>query len=287
MLRELWCRASEQALGLPRDSRGRLLLGNQQLLEKVPDEEAVVAAKQQDTVANLKVKLLDTGACTFFEWPSFLGTIPPTAEAQLTALDDWVSCRKKRLQAERTASWRTYVKEMWTTSPKKIYKWIRGTAAVWDIAILSDEGYALTPDQGTQAELQAWSKQWQPGQTTFPHKTTSQSSWSTGELRNVISHCPLGKARGVDRWSIAELRLLPDHAIDDLAHFLKTVEATGRWPIAIKEMLYLQLPKEGARDAGERRPIALLPQVYRLWCALCRQDVKNWRAQCIARGEVP
>eukprot|EP00971_Amphidinium_carterae_P161301 3198382-Amphidinium_carterae.1 len=109
---ELWCRASEQALGLPPNSRGRLLLGNQQLLEKVPDEEAIATAKQQDTVANLKVKLLDTGACTFFEWPAFLGVIPPTAEGQLTAIDEWVNSRKKRLQAERTANWRAYVKEM-------------------------------------------------------------------------------------------------------------------------------------------------------------------------------
>eukprot|EP00971_Amphidinium_carterae_P260313 5164637-Amphidinium_carterae.1 len=52
-------------------------------------------------------------------------------------------------------------------------------------------------------------------------------------------------------------------------------------------MLYLQLPKEGARHAGERRPIALLPQVYRLWCALCRHDVRAWRARCTGRGEVP
>eukprot|EP00971_Amphidinium_carterae_P216113 4289811-Amphidinium_carterae.1 len=86
---EYWCRAAEQALGLPHLSRGRLLLGNQQLLEKEPNDEAVASAQQQDTVANLKVKLLDTGACTFFEWPAFLGMIPPTAEAQLTALDAW------------------------------------------------------------------------------------------------------------------------------------------------------------------------------------------------------
>eukprot|EP00971_Amphidinium_carterae_P219712 4362311-Amphidinium_carterae.1 len=52
-------------------------------------------------------------------------------------------------------------------------------------------------------------------------------------------------------------------------------------------MLYLRLPKEGARDAGERRPIALLPQVYRLWCALCRRDVRQWQARCTGRGEVP
>eukprot|EP00971_Amphidinium_carterae_P094787 1875804-Amphidinium_carterae.1 len=42
---DLWCRAAEQALGLSVHSRGRLLLGNQQLLEKAPDEEAVAAAK--------------------------------------------------------------------------------------------------------------------------------------------------------------------------------------------------------------------------------------------------
>eukprot|EP00971_Amphidinium_carterae_P132482 2623940-Amphidinium_carterae.1 len=31
---DYWCRAAEQALGLPALSRGRLLLGHQQLLEK-------------------------------------------------------------------------------------------------------------------------------------------------------------------------------------------------------------------------------------------------------------
>eukprot|EP00971_Amphidinium_carterae_P141436 2802561-Amphidinium_carterae.1 len=143
------------------------------MLEKVPDEEAVETAKQEDTVVTLKRKLLDTGACTFFEWPPFLGEIPPTAEAQLTRLDAWVTGRRKRIQAERTASWRAYVKEMWATSPKKIYKWIRGTAAVWDLAILSADGYALSPDQAAGAELEAWSKLWQPGQTSFPQKTTS------------------------------------------------------------------------------------------------------------------
>eukprot|EP00971_Amphidinium_carterae_P221807 4403169-Amphidinium_carterae.2 len=126
---ELWCLASETALGLPANSRGRLLLGNQQLLEKVPDEEAVATARQHDTVVTLKQKLLDTGACTFFEWPQFLGEIPPICEAQLTSLEAWITGRKKRIQAERSASWKAYVEEMWETSPKKIYKWIRGTAS--------------------------------------------------------------------------------------------------------------------------------------------------------------
>eukprot|EP00971_Amphidinium_carterae_P306438 6089683-Amphidinium_carterae.1 len=47
---DLWCRSTELALGLPANSRGTLLLSQQQLLEKVPDDEAVATAQQQDTV---------------------------------------------------------------------------------------------------------------------------------------------------------------------------------------------------------------------------------------------
>eukprot|EP00971_Amphidinium_carterae_P068952 1365113-Amphidinium_carterae.1 len=50
-------------------------------------------------------------------------------------------------------------------------------------------------------------------------------------------------------------------------------------------MLYLQLPKKGAKNAGERRPIAVLPQMYRLRCAACCQDVRAWRAGVLARAK--
>eukprot|EP00971_Amphidinium_carterae_P265987 5276304-Amphidinium_carterae.1 len=72
-------------------------------------------------------------------------------------------------------------------------------------------------------------------------------------------------------------------AVESLARFLNVVEAAGQWPQDIREVMYLQRP----RDVGERRPIALLPQVYRLWRALCRHDVREWRARCTGRGEVP
>eukprot|EP00971_Amphidinium_carterae_P082354 1628259-Amphidinium_carterae.3 len=133
-----------------------------------------------------------------------------------------------------TARWKAYVKDTWERSPKKIYKWIRGTAAVWDLAILHENGYALSSDQAAQSDLIAWSKLWQPGRSTFPNKHTSASSWRTGDLRAVIKYCALGKARGVDRWSIAELRLLINQAIEDLATMLKIVEAEGTWPKAIR-----------------------------------------------------
>eukprot|EP00971_Amphidinium_carterae_P208450 4135785-Amphidinium_carterae.1 len=82
---------------------------------------------------------------------------------------------------------------------QEIYKWIRGTAAVWDLAITHENGFALSPDDTAVAELAAWSKLWQPGTVDFPQRATSKSAWSTDDVNNIISHCPLGKARGVDR----------------------------------------------------------------------------------------
>eukprot|EP00971_Amphidinium_carterae_P121199 2400339-Amphidinium_carterae.1 len=40
-------------------------------------------------------------------------------------------------------------------------------------------------------------------------------------------------------------------------------------------MLSLLLPKDGARDAGQQKRIALLPQVYGLWSAACKRDVQQ------------
>eukprot|EP00971_Amphidinium_carterae_P050084 987193-Amphidinium_carterae.2 len=59
---------------------------------------------------------------------------------------------------------------------------------------------------------------------------------------------------------------------------------------ALRELLYSslysQLPKEGAKNAGERRLIAVLPQVYRHWSACCRADLMSWLGVSCARIEV-
>eukprot|EP00971_Amphidinium_carterae_P339118 6476750-Amphidinium_carterae.1 len=86
---------------------------------------------------------------------------------------------------------------------------------------------------------------------------------------------------------MGEFKQLPPSAVLDLSQFLKTMELTGVWLAELHEVLYLQLPKDGAREAGQRRPIAPLPQVYRLWSAACKKDALQWRQVCRDRGEVP
>eukprot|EP00971_Amphidinium_carterae_P166114 3292667-Amphidinium_carterae.3 len=108
---------------------------------------------------------------------------------------------------------------------------ISGSEAMLELAMLRENGYALSPDQIAQAELNAWSTLWQPGVANFPNKST-------------IANPPGEPARGVDRWSIGELRQLADIAVEDLATSLKTVG--------------------GARDAGDRRRLR-----YSLRCVVC------------------
>eukprot|EP00971_Amphidinium_carterae_P031127 612539-Amphidinium_carterae.2 len=173
-------------------------------------------------------------------------------------------------------------------SPKKIYKWIRGTTAVWDLAVHDENGFAHTPDDTAKVELGAWSKLWRPTAPELQKLPSDKpSEWSFHALRSGIKHCPSGKARGADRSGMNEIKLLLEQVVRDLMVFLKCVEVKASWPPALREMLYLQLPEEGAKNAGERRPIALLPQVYRLWSACCRADVLAWRQLCKDRGETP
>eukprot|EP00971_Amphidinium_carterae_P277870 5515465-Amphidinium_carterae.2 len=49
---------------------------------------------------------------------------------------------------------------------------------------------------------------------------------------------------------MSEIKLLPEQVVRDLVVFLKSVEVMASWPPALREMLYLQLPKEGAKNAA-------------------------------------
>eukprot|EP00971_Amphidinium_carterae_P167029 3309935-Amphidinium_carterae.2 len=113
----------------------------------------------------------------------------------------------------------------------------------------------LTPDQTAQAELAAWSKLWRPRTVHFERKCSSDSSWCAGDLTNmlhVVSHCALGKVRGVDRWSIGELRLLSEVAFEDLTCLLKLKQS--------------RLLARGPKPAG-------------------RHDTRAWRARCTSLRE--
>eukprot|EP00974_Lingulodinium_polyedra_P002281 212946-Lingulodinium_polyedra.AAC.1 len=71
------------------------------------------------------------------------------------------------------------------------------------------------------------------------------------------------KKPGLDGRYPGELALLPDELLELPCCVLDAVEATGAWPDVNPEGLLLPKPGGDQADPMQRRPIWLLPIVYR------------------------
>ena len=101
---------------------------------------------------------------------------------------------------------------------------------------------------------------------------------------------PLGRAPGPDGWTAEELRLWPPHHVATLTALFGAVERLGSWPTGLAAADVVLLPKPGGPpdQALQRRPITLLPVIYRLWARLRLPAVKLWRSQWDpAAGDAP
>ena len=67
--------------------------------------------------------------------------------------------------------------------------------------------------------------------------------------------------------------------LDWVAALLALVEDTGAWPQELCRGETILLPKGGASDPLDRRPITLLPILYRIWAALRAAQFRAWLQQ--------
>ena len=74
-----------------------------------------------------------------------------------------------------------------------------------------------------------------------------------------------------------ESRLLPPEVDAAAAAVLREVEAGAPWPASVSRVEVVLLPKPKGQP-GDRRPVCLLPALYRLWAAARRGAVDRWRA---------
>eukprot|EP00971_Amphidinium_carterae_P106331 2106230-Amphidinium_carterae.1 len=258
---DCWNSAATSALGLSVGDRGPLKVQQARFPELQRDPTVT-----QDLQARHDLELawysVQENALPTTHWPSVAGPFVSTQEGQKARLEEVrLKGTKERHKASK-ASWEKFVKEAAETSPSKLFKWVRGTTKVWvlwDLAVRTPEGWASSPGEVAESELRAWSKLWKPG----------PSGREPGGHPFLEPHlpCPGGLWEGGLRRST----------------FFSSSKDAG----PTRSGLYLQLPKEGAKEAGQRRPIALLPMIYRLWAAWQKHRVTEWRGLCARRGETP
>ena len=91
-------------------------------------------------------------------------------------------------------------------------------------------------------------------------------------LKAILFSLNPRRATGLDWWTVAELRALPDKALDELAAIIDDMERYLAAPLQAIFNLVSLIPKP---DGGER-PITLTSCVYVLWSAARTAPINSW-----------
>ena len=70
----------------------------------------------------------------------------------------------------------------------------------------------------------------------------------------------------------------PPELLELYCELFRMVEEQGAWPKALQVNLVAMLDKGGSQDPLDKRPIVLLPVVYRLWAAIRARTFRAWLA---------
>ncbi len=136
----------------------------------------------------------------------------------------------------------------------------------------------VTADPGAvvEAERDKWNGYWNP-----PGEHTSTLDWGqVGELprptiaqfRNAARKIPRTTGIGVEGITPADFDALDDFGIEACIDIMMSCEAIGYIPRVMRLVLVRMIPK---KDGG-RRPIGLLPSLYRIWAKTRADEVRNW-----------
>ena len=166
---------------------------------------------------------------------------------------------------------------------RALYRWIKGESPARQPAVWTEGGLAASPGEVAKRAAEAWAKLWAPeervegaGWVWRPPEGPRLPAITERALYKAVRATCGNTAGGPDGWKADEMRSLPRFLIGKLAALLNLVEATGRWPEAVRNGTVALLPKEGGREVGQERPITILPLVYRVWAKVRRMVVRRW-----------
>ena len=141
---------------------------------------------------------------------------------------------------------------------------------------------SLDPAVWSQSFFQGWSEFWQreeefegsapwrelldmvPGDVEHTLPPLTFGDWS-----RALSKAKSTSMRGSCGWSVGELRMLPEQAIQPLLRLFRVLEQGGRWPRQLQTWMLVLLRKEAGIPTWKSvRPISVASVVYRLWARM-------------------
>ncbi|CAK0847227.1 unnamed protein product, partial [Prorocentrum cordatum] len=271
------------------------------------DVEAAWQSLRSAMVAMSTLMALRQADADHAVWRAALADLRPDVELPATLLEHaeaaWRAAQAAA-RSQRRQEWRRWAQESLANAQGRLYRWIRGgsvleadlvpdPAAGAAAAAAGSRSWLLALRGGPAARLRhfegPWRALWQrqsapplgeewlqalDGLPAFPER----APWTAETVSSLLRRMPRRKKPGLDGWTAKELRLLPPELHGWIAELFEEIEACGSWPSELVEPEGLLLPKPGGgADPMDRRPIWLLPILYRLWAAGRARLFARWR----------
>ena len=100
----------------------------------------------------------------------------------------------------------------------------------------------------------------------MPQVPTFDATVTADEVSNTLSRLTVGKARGMDGFSVSELRACGPEECQMLAELFNSITSTGTWPQALLPSFVALLAKvPHPKSPKDARPITVLTTLYRIW----------------------
>ena len=106
--------------------------------------------------------------------------------------------------------------------------------------------------------------------------------------RVALQSAKASSMRGIDGWSIKELRLVPDCLVELLLKLYGYIEQGGKWPVQLTHWMLIVLRKTDVQPADWTmlRPISVAGMLYRLWSRMrtkqLLQHCRNFKVPLVA-----
>ena len=197
------------------------------------------------------------------------------------------------IQQQRKTAWRAWIKDTWALNSKKVYQLVKGKF-VEPFTCLQSEGQLINDRQHIDQLLQ---QAWNPIFAKYPTEENKASEYrhsfypqndpspvfpfpnlTLEDIRYVLSKkLKNNTATGLDGWSPAEIKQLPDCLLLALLDVFGLCEAKGYFPSSFYCSYTTLIPKGPSRTPLSPRPITVLPVPYRIYASLRCQTLLQWQ----------
>ncbi len=192
--------------------------------------------------------------------------------------------RKKILTADRRLAWRAWVREQIRRGGGALHAFTKRVVEQPEGTLQVEGERSGSPQTHVEADRIEWDKTWQrlKGIATAPwrEETGQLEEWAVlpppatvQELRMAASRFSHYTGVGADSFRPHWFSWLSTPLLATIGQFMMNIEAAGRWPGQVLQVLVHLIPKEG----GGRRPIGLLASLVRWWERLRAPLIQQWR----------